>query len=212
VIDAVLWDFGGVFTASPIEGLRTYGAQLGVDGDRLFELMFGPYGADTDHPWHRVERGEETLDVALQAALDAVQAAGVEGFDPAAVFTILGSGHAAAREAVVQTVRELKAGGIRHAIVTNNLQEMADSWRALIPVDELFDTVVDSSVEGVRKPNPAIYRLALDRLGVDADRAAFLDDIESNVEGARAVGIHGIVVGADPAPALGELAALIAAG
>ena len=79
----------------------------------------------------------------------------------------------------------------------------------------LFDVIVDSCLEGIRKPDPAIYRLALDRLGVgddEAHRTAFLDDFEQNVHAAREVGMHGILVGTDPRPALAELEALVGAG
>ena len=81
---------------------------------------------------------------------------------------------------------------------------------ARLAIDELFDLVVDSCEEGVRKPDPAIFRTALDRLGVDdPGRAVFLDDFEGNLVAARGIGMHGILVGPDPRPALAELAALL---
>ena len=77
-------------------------------------------------------------------------------------------------------------------------------------VDELFDLVVDSCEEGVRKPDPAIFRTALDRLGVaDPARAIFLDDFEGNLVAARTLGMRVILVGPDPRPALDELAELL---
>ena len=80
----------------------------------------------------------------------------------------------------------------------------------LIPVDELFDDVVDSSAVGMRKPNPAIYELALARLGVtDTSRSVFLDDFEPNVAAARALAMHGILV-EHPDPAMAELRRLAA--
>ena len=97
-------------------------------------------------------------------------------------------------------MRKARAHGARTAILTNNIKEYGDAWRRTLPVDELFDCVVDSSHEGVRKPDPAIYRIALERLGVaEPSRAVFLDDFEANVIAARALGIHGIVVGPRPA-------------
>lgn len=78
-------------------------------------------------------------------------------------------------------------------------------------VDELFDAVVESWEVGVRKPNPAIYRLACERLGVAPERAVFLDDQPANAEGARAAGLRAIVVAADPSGALAELEATLAA-
>jgi len=79
-----------------------------------------------------------------------------------------------------------------------------------VPVDDLFEVIVDSSEVGMRKPNPAIFRHALELLGVAPDRAVFLDDAPGNVAGAQAAGLHGILVdAADPVPALDELAALL---
>ncbi len=106
---------------------------------------------------------------------------------------------------VVDTVRALRATGVRHCIITNNAKEFADGWRTLVPVDELFDDVVDSSAVGMRKPNPAIFELAMNRLGVtEPSRAVFLDDFAPNVAAAQALGLHGIVVG-HPEPAMVEL-------
>jgi putative hydrolase of the HAD superfamily len=76
----------------------------------------------------------------------------------------------------------------------------------MLDVDALFDVVIDSSAVGMRKPDPAIYRLALQELGgVVPERAVFLDDHEGNIAGARAVGLHAVLVGPDPRPALDEL-------
>jgi putative hydrolase of the HAD superfamily len=116
------------------------------------------------------------------------------------------------RTIVVEQVRRLRDQGVATAILTNNVREYGDIWRERLGADELFDVVVDSCLEGMRKPDPAIYRLTLERLEIDtsdAHRAVFLDDFEQNVHAARAVGMHGIVVGADPRPALAELDALL---
>ena len=119
------------------------------------------------------------------------------------------------REVVILAVRDLRARGITTAILTNNVREYGDMWRERIDADAHFDVIVDSCLEGIRKPDPAIYLLALERLAIpaaDAHRAVFLDDFEQNVHAARGVGMHGIVVGPDPRPALAELEALVAAG
>jgi putative hydrolase of the HAD superfamily len=95
-------------------------------------------------------------------------------------------------------------------LVTNNVREMASGWRSLLPADELFDVVVDSSSVGVRKPNPAIFSLTLSMLGdVPPSSGVFLDDAPGNVAGARLAGLHTILV-TDPAAALAELDALLA--
>jgi epoxide hydrolase-like predicted phosphatase len=95
---------------------------------------------------------------------------------------------------MIALIRELRAAGLRTGLLTNNARELRALWWDLLPYDELFDDVVDSSDVGLRKPNPAIYRLALDRLGATAHRTAFLDDIASNVDGAERVGLRAVLV------------------
>ena len=64
--DAVLFDYGGVFTISPFAAVGDRGADLGVDPKLLVDTIFGPYDSDTDHPWHRLERGEVSLEAAVR--------------------------------------------------------------------------------------------------------------------------------------------------
>jgi len=89
--------------------------------------------------------------------------------------------------------------------------EFGEGWRSLVPVDDLFDAVVDSCHAGVRKPDPRIYRLALDAVDVDAEAAVFVDDHPANVAAAEALGMHGIVVGRDRLEAFDRLEELLAA-
>jgi putative hydrolase of the HAD superfamily len=210
VIDAVLWDFGGVFTPSPFTATRSYADTLGISNEALIAIAFGPYDDDTDHPWHKLERGEGTLADAMAHAIADAAAQGVT-FDPKEFFATMRD-DGVDRRVVTDTVRELRALGVRHAIITNNAREFSDGWRAMLPVDELFDVVVDSCQVGMRKPNPAIFRLALERLGgIAPERSVFLDDFAPNVAAARAVGIQGVVV-TDPAEAMAELLALVVSG
>lgn len=206
MIKAVFWDFGGVFTSSPFY-LDDYARSLGTTNERLLEHVFGRYEANGDHPWHRLERGEGTLAEALEAADESCRADGIEGFSFEGFFKAMsGTTSDERREMAVAKVRELNDAGIRQAIITNNAKEFGDMWRQLIPVDELFEAVIDSSAVGVRKPDPAIYQLALERMGVSRPEAtAFLDDFEPNVVAARDLGMHGVLVGDDIVPALAEL-------
>ncbi|HVT77293.1 MAG TPA: HAD family phosphatase [Acidimicrobiales bacterium] len=201
-ISAVLFDLTGVLTTSPWPNLTA------AAGGNV-ELLVGAYHEDGDHPWHRLERGEIGFAEWFQEVSALAQAAGVElDLTPMA----------ALREEmvvfphVVERVLELRRRGYKTALITNNVREGSNMWRSLIPVDELFDVVVDSSAEGVRKPNPAIFELALAKLGVaDPGDAVFLDDLESNVDAARALGMRAILVGDPPDAALDELDALLAA-
>lgn len=210
-VRAVLFDFGGVFTPSPFRAAETLGGELGAAPGRLMELVFGPYHEDTDHPWHRLERGELSLERAREEIIGLGRRENVDA-DPFRVFALLARGSASgeAHPEVVACVRELRRAGLRTAIVTNNAREFRERWTAMLPLGELFDAVVDSSEVGVRKPDPAIFRLALERLGgIEPERAVFLDDFEGNVAAAAALGMRGLLVGDDPLPALAELRALV---
>lgn len=199
-IEAVLFDFTGVLTSSPWPALSA-----SAQGD--LELLVGPYHDDTDHPWHRLERGEITIGDWMTAVQVLADAAGT-ALDLAPMQALLDN--LSVHDQVVAHVRTLKAEGFATALVTNNVREGSDKWRAMIPVDELFDVVVDSSAVGMRKPNPAIYRHTLELLGsVAPDQAVFLDDVESNLVGARAAGLQTILVGDPPDQALVELDGLL---
>lgn len=207
-IEAVLWDYGGVFTPSPFHAAHAYARAQGADPDEFVRIVFGSYDADTEHPWHRLERGEMSFADALGEIAGQADDAGVR-FDAREMFSTLAD-DGIDRSVVVEYVRTLRSSGVRTAIVTNNIREYGDTWRERLEVDALFDVVVDSCLEGVRKPNPVIYRTALERVGVtDPARAVFLDDFEHNVETARGLGLHGIVVEPDPRPALAELDSLL---
>lgn len=195
VIEAVLFDYGGVFTESPFEAVEQVGLEMGARPGQATEIIFGPYDRDTDHPWHQLERGELTLEAAREAILLLGNDHGLET-DIYRFFAALGSG-SGIRESFVTLVRDLRGAGFKTGIVTNNVVEFREHWRRTMPVDELFDSVVDSSEVGMRKPDPAIYRHALADLGVAPDRAVFLDDFDGNVEAARATGMHAILVGAE---------------
>jgi epoxide hydrolase-like predicted phosphatase len=207
-VDAVLFDYGGVFTPSPFAAAEAYAVAIGAEPEVLVEVVFGSYDTDGDHAWHRLERGEVAFVEAIAEIAANAQAAGF-AFEAGEMFRSIAGDHID-REVVIEAVRRARAHGARTAILTNNIKEYGEAWRRTLPVDELFDCIVDSSHEGVRKPDPAIYRIALERVGVaDPSRAVFLDDFAANVEAARALGMHGIVVGSDPRPALDALDALL---
>jgi epoxide hydrolase-like predicted phosphatase len=209
-VEAVLWDFGGVFTPSPFTAIADAAAELGISRDRAVAYVFGPYDRDTDHPWHRLERGELTMDAAREQIMAAARADGVT-LDPWDLLMRMATVDGPlTNPAVLETAQRVRGRGLRTAVVTNNIAELRDGWRSLVPVDELFDVVIDSSEEGVRKPDPRIFALALERLdGVDPARSVFLDDHEGNITAARAAGLHAILVDADPTPALDELADMV---
>ena len=101
MIEAVLFDLGGVFTDSPFEAVRITGAELGIDLDLALRLVFGPYDQDTDHPWHRLERGELSFPAARQELIALAASHGV-CLDPLDILSRM-SGGTEAREVVVDS-------------------------------------------------------------------------------------------------------------
>jgi putative hydrolase of the HAD superfamily len=207
--DAVLFDFGGVLIHSPLPALERAAVEIGADPWQLFQLIFGPAEEDTDHPWHRLERGELPIARAHKELIALCRQAGIDA-DPFQLLSAAMGSKSRPKPAVVSCVRELRGQGYRTALVTNNVLEVRESWRATLPLDELFDIVVDSSEIGLRKPDPAIYHRALELLGgIAPDRAIFLDDLRPNLDAAERLGMRGILVEHDPHSALQELGSLL---
>ncbi len=204
-IDAVLFDFGGVFTLSPFAAFDEVGQGMGARPGQIQEIVFGNYHEDGDHPWHRLERGEMTLDdCRTEIMTRADQDHGLK-LDIYEVFAAMPR-DGGLRTAFVDKVAELKTRGLRRAIITNNVKEFSDGWRSLMPVDDLFELVVDSCVEGIRKPNPKIFELTLQRMGIDdPSRTVFLDDYPANIAAAEKLGMRTVLVTEDADAALLEL-------
>lgn len=89
-------------------------------------------------------------------------------------------------------LRHLHARGYPLALLTNNVVEWEETWRATVPVDELFGLVVNSAHEGTRKPDAEIFRRTLHRLGLPAEACAFVDDSEENCTAARELGLRAV--------------------
>lgn len=204
MIEAVLWDFGGVLTTSPFEAFNRYEADRGLPRDFI-------RGINATNPesnaWARFESSRITL----------------EGFDEAFAAESEAAGHRIPGKEVVALLsgdlRPRMVDVLRHckehfavACITNNVKSgegpgMArDAKRAaaMQAVMDLFDLVVESSVEGIRKPDPRIYQITCDRLDVDPAKTVFLDDLGINLKPARALGMQTIKVVSE-AQAIGDL-------
>ena len=109
---------------------------------------------------------------------------------------------------MIALMRELKAAGYRMAMLTNNVREWEPLWRSMLPVDEIFEAVVDSGFVGCRKPESKIYELTLERVGAPAEACLFVDDVEVNCEGARRAGMTAVHFRSN-AQAIGEIRAAL---
>ena len=113
-------------------------------------------------------------------------------------------------EPMIELMRELKSRGLRMAMLTNNVREWEPLWRSMLPVDEIFELIVDSAFVDMRKPEPEIFELTLERLGgVAAEVCLFIDDIEHNVDAARELGMTAVHY-RDNEQAIAEIRAAVA--
>ena len=208
---AVLWDFGGVITG-PLDGMFAVVAEhCGAEPGELAAFLFNAYDSEVDgeNLWSRLERGEIPFADLCRWAEESGAARGWT-LDLRQMIAYLGT--IELRSAVLDRIGELRRRGYKTAVVSNNFKEFDSYWRHRLDLDGLFDTVVSSCEVGIRKPDARIFHLTLERLGgIAPGDAVLLDDFEVNVAGARAAGLHGILVGADTDAALDELEGLLSA-
>jgi len=181
-------DFGGVLS-SPLEaGFLAYQEESGVTLAELGRAMAGAAEEHGDQPLFQLERGEIT-EAEFRARIEAHLE---RDFDLARLIE-LSIKRVESNTPMVEFVRELRADGVRAALLTNNVREWESLWRSPL-VDDLFEVVVVSAEVGLRKPDPAIYTLTLERLGdsVSAEDCVFVDDLEINCEAARALGMQAV--------------------
>jgi putative hydrolase of the HAD superfamily len=204
-VRAVIFDFGGVILTSPFEAFARYEADNGLpDG---FIRRLNATEPDTN-AWARLERSEVDLAGFADLFEAEARAAGhaVDGR------TVLGMLAGELRPEMVEALRRCH-DRLKTALLTNNFVatgpggtgERAGPMAAVL---DHFDVIVESSRAGVRKPDPAIYRMVCDELGIEPDEAVFLDDLGINLKPARAMGMTTIKV-IDPDAAIAELEAVV---
>ncbi len=192
-IRAVIFDFGGVFVDSPFTTVAHEASARGLSVEDLTMAVFGDYASDTDHPWHQLERGEMTMEETRDRIMAASALIHETPLDPFELLAVLAGG--GVREDFVSFCASVRERGMKTGLLTNNAREFEEFWHPVLPLEDLFDDVVDSSRVGLRKPDPAIYHLALERLGVEPAESIFVDDAPGNVAGAEMVGMSAVLVG-----------------
>jgi putative hydrolase of the HAD superfamily len=203
---AVIFDLGGVVFPSPFDVFAEYERAHGLPE----RFIRGVVAASADHgAWARLERGEVTFDeFATAFAAECADAGGA--VDAADLMRGIGRGFEP-RAAMVSAIDAIRLRGLKVGALTNNWAPSGtepDSAPSALGHMGRFDVVVESTVEGLRKPDPRIYVLVCERLGVEPANAVFLDDLGVNLKPARALGMTTIKV-EDPATALVELAAVL---
>lgn len=207
MIRAVIWDFGGVLTSSPFEAFARFEREHGYPEGFIRKINATD---PDDNAWALLERSEISIEE-FDRRFDAEARRLGHALPGLRVLELLAGDLRPRMVAALRTCRDT----LRTACITNNVSfgegpgmaAASDGARRVAAVLELFEFVLESSKVGVRKPDPRIYQLALERLDVAPAEAVYLDDLGINLKPARALGIHTIKV-TDPDVALDELAAL----
>jgi len=190
-IEAVISDFGGVLTSPLIESYAAVQESSGVPLEALGKAMAAIMDRDGSHPLFELETGrlsetqfldglsdELTEELGRPVSLHDFGDRFFENLHP--------------NERMLEFMRGLRDQGYKLGICTNNVREWEPLWRAKLPVDEIFSVVVDSAFVGSRKPERRIYEITLERLGVPAQAALLVDDIELNCAAARDLGMRAV--------------------
>lgn len=208
MIEAVIWDFGGVLTSSPFEAFARYERERGLPEN----LIRGINATNPDsNAWALFERSECTLAEFDELFAREAAALGHEVRGRAIVELLSGDIRPAMVEALKRCKARLKVGCITNNVSAGEGAGMARSGekaKAVAEVMSLFDHVIESSKIGIRKPDPRIYQMACETLGVSPAACVYLDDLGINLKPAAALGMKTIKV-VDPSTALAELEAAV---
>jgi putative hydrolase of the HAD superfamily len=187
---ALVLDYGGVMTSSMGRAFAQFCLEHGVDPARFKALVSDAYGGDArDGMMARLERGEIELDEFERWLASELSQGAARTLHAAGLKELIFRGMEA-DERMVDVVRRVRSHGVRTALLSNSWGSTGYE-RERFP--DLFDAVVISAEVGLRKPEPEIYLFAAERLGVQPPECVFVDDLAQNVDGARAVGMEGIV-------------------
>jgi len=192
-VKAVISDFGGVLTTPLLSAFSAIQDEMGIEPGTLGRAMQSIAEREGRHPLFELERGR-IAEADFLGALQRELAADL-GHEPELhrfadiYFDALG-----VNDAMIALMHDARSRGYRMALLTNNVREWEPHWRAMVPVDEIFEVIVDSAFVGVRKPEREIYELTLERLGdgVASSDCLFIDDIEVNVDAARELGMQAV--------------------
>lgn len=190
-IEAVISDFGGVLTSPLLDSFAAFQNASGIPLEALGKAMMTVADREGANPLYELELGRmsearflsllsEQLSQQLGRPVE-LESFGEQYFE-----------NLHPNEPMISYMRALRARGYRMGICTNNVREWERLWRAKLPVEEIFDVVVDSAFVGTRKPERRIYEITLERLGVAAEGAILIDDLEPNCQAAQALGMSAV--------------------
>jgi putative hydrolase of the HAD superfamily len=190
-VTTIISDFGGVLTTPLLRSFAAVQDRTGIPVEALGRAMARISEREGEHPLFELEKGriseadflaglssELRVELDHEPELHRFSETYFEALDP--------------NEEMLELMSSLRDGGFRMALLTNNVREWEPLWRAMVPIDEIFELVVDSAFVGMRKPDPEIYELTLERLGADAAECLFVDDMDLNCDAAIALGMQAV--------------------
>jgi epoxide hydrolase-like predicted phosphatase len=189
-VRAVISDFGGVLTSPLFQSFAAWQRQSGLSFETLGHAMSSAAERAGIHPLYELEKGtisEAEFLRMLEAELDS-------GTSLSGMRDVYFE-HLHPNQPMIEFMSDLQRRGLRMALLTNNVREWEPHWRAKLPeIDEIFEVVVDSAFVGMRKPDPEIYNLTLERLGdgIEPVDCVFVDDVDVNCEAAVALGMRAV--------------------
>jgi len=191
-ITTVISDFGGVLTTPLVQSFAAVQDETGIPFEELAKAMARIQEEDGRHPLFELETGRLTEADFLRKLGEALEPA--LGHRPELHrFSEIYFDALHPNEPMIDLMREVKEQGHRTALLTNNVREWEPLWRTMLPVDEIFEVVVDSGFVGCRKPDREIYELTLERLGgTDPKQCLFIDDTNVNCDAARELGMSAV--------------------
>ena len=203
MIEAVIWDFGGVLTSSPFEAFARFEAERGLPADIIRRTNAANH---LENAWAKFERAEVDIEAfdQLFAAESLALGAEVRGRDVLPL--LVGDLRPEMVEALRRIKSQFKTGCITNNLPANAIGSAGGRTLYIAEVMALFDHIIESAKIGLRKPDPQIYRMMVDALAVDPKRCVYLDDLGVNLKAARDMGMTTIKV-TDAAQALTELEA-----
>ena len=190
-ITTVISDFGGVLTTPLVQSFAAVQDQTGIPFEELGKAMARISEQEGKHPLFELETGRMSETEFLGKIGDALEPE--LGHRPELHrFREIYFDALHPNEPMIDLMREAKASGRRMGLLTNNVREWEPLWRSMLPVDEIFEVVVDSGFVGCRKPDREIYDLTLERMGVAAEECVFVDDADVNCDAARELGMSAV--------------------
>jgi putative hydrolase of the HAD superfamily len=190
-IRTIVSDFGGVLTTPLLPAFAAFQDDSGISPENLGKAMRVGLEEGEEIPLFRLERGEISEDEFIERLEDGLEAI-LDHRPHLHHFRQKFWSALHPNEPMIELMRELKGSGLKMAMLTNNVREWEPLWRSMLPVDEIFEEIVDSAFVGCRKPEARIYELTLERIGRPAEACLFVDDLQVNCEGAETAGMKAV--------------------